>query len=172
MKTCRFVFLFIIMGIMALISHAADVKTIVNAQVSVYGQNLSPRYESVVYRNLKVVAYVDGKECGRQEECTVFYTPKQTRIIYFPISVVTSEANIGKTIEMHLIVTAPDDGSNDNGIWYDSEFAKTCDGEYIIQDVVLPSGVSGLTVKNGAYGSVENSYVIYPREKAYDYLPY
>ena len=156
MKTCRFVFLFIIMGIMALISHAADVKTIVNAQVSVYGQNLSPRYESVVYRNLKVVAYVDGKECGRQEECTVFYTPQQTRIIYFPISVVTSEANIGKTIEMHLIVTAPDDGSSDNRIWYDSEFAKTCDGEYIIQDVVLPSGVSGLTVKNGAYGSVED----------------
>ena len=159
MKTCRFVFLFIIMGIMALMSHAADVKTIVNAQISVNGQDISPRYASAVYRNLKVVAYVDGKECGRQEECNVFYTLQQTRIFYFPVTVTTSEANIGKTIVMHLVVTAPGDGSNDSGIWNDSEFAKICDGEYIIQDVVLPSGASGLAVKNGAYGSVEEESV-------------
>ena len=150
MKTYRFVFLLAIMSVMSIMTHASNVTTVVNAQIYLDGEKISDRYIRSVYNNLKVVAYVDGKECGRQE--TPELVPALTvSVFFFPVSVTIDEANLGKPIEMHVIVNAPEN----DGSWTSTGFAKVGDGEYIIRDVVLPSNDSGLIVKNGTYGSPE-----------------
>ncbi len=150
MKTYRFVFLLAIMSVMSIMTHASNVTTVVNAQIYLDGEKISDRYIRSVYNNLKVVAYVDGKECGRQE--TPELVPALTfSVFYFPVSVTTDEANLGKPIEMHVIVNAPEN----DGSWSSTAFAKVGDGEYIIRDVALPSNESELIVKNGTYGSPE-----------------
>ena len=150
MKTYRFVFLLAIMSVLSILTHASNVTTVVNAQIYLDGEKISDRYIRSVYNNLKVVAYVDGKECGRQE--TPELVPALTfSVFYFPVSVTTDEANLGKPIEMHVIVNAPEN----DGSWSSTAFAKVGDGEYIIRDVALPSNESELIVKNGTYGSPE-----------------
>ena len=161
MKTYRFVFLFAILSVLSLIARAADVTTVINAQININGEVISwePRERSnLLYGSFTVVAYVDGVECGRSTYSDANDgNPDYPPSYYYPVIVTTDAANIGKTIEMHLIVTAPDDSDDEYGFWYGSDFANISDGEYIIQDI---SYSGEITVINGEYGSAEDeSYV-------------
>ena len=152
MKTYRFVFLSAMLSLLSVVSHASDVTTLVNAQIYLDGEKISERYIRSVYYNLKVVAYVDGKECGRQESPELVASQTKT-VFFFPVSVVTEESNLGMPIEMHVIVTAPEN----DGSWTSTAFAKVGDGEYIIRDISLPSDDSELVIKDGSYGSPEKT---------------
>ncbi|MBR5728671.1 MAG: Ig domain-containing protein, partial [Prevotella sp.] len=156
MKTYRFVFLFAMLSVLPFTARAADVTTVINAQININGEVISwePRERSnLLYGSFTVVAYVNGVECGASSysdanEGNPDYPPSY----YYPVIVTTDAANIGKTIEMHLVVTAPDESDDEYGFWYGSEFANISNGEYVIQDI---SYSTELTVKDGEYGSAE-----------------
>ena len=100
MKTYRFVSLFAMLSVMAIATHAADVTTVVNAKIAFGGEELLDR---TALANLEVVAYVDGQKYGEPVRAQQVLTPV-ANISYYPVSLTLDETNVGKSIEMHLIV--------------------------------------------------------------------
>jgi len=154
MKTYRIVFLFAALSAMASAAYAADVTTVVNAQISIGGSVMSDRG---INGHLQVVAYVDGEQCGDWSTMEMAPNPEAV-FIYYPVTFTIDESKVGKPIDMHVKVA---ERSADSDWSSGTPFYAVSSGEYVIQDVTLTPGDSELAVKDGAYGSADDlSFVV------------